>query len=331
LRPISLSFDEEKRSMKPQDGGLLLLLGAIWGGSFLFIRVAAPALGPFLLVESRVALAALGMLPIFLLTRARLHIRAQWRSYLLLGLLNAALPFLLISAAELRLTASLAAILNATTPLFAALVAAGWLKERLTLIKIFGLILGACGVAVIVGLSPLKLSGAIWLSAGASLLAALSYALAGTFTKLHLKGEPALNLSFVQQVAAALLVLPLAWNHVPSRWPSPGVLWAVALLAILSTAMAYPLYFRLISRVGPTNALLVTFLVPLFGVLWGVIFLHEIVGWETIGGMAIVFASLALITGFPIGPRSLAKPSLAVPDQRAQHEDTAAQAEVTGR
>jgi drug/metabolite transporter (DMT)-like permease len=163
--------------MRPRDFAGLVLLGALWGGSFLFIRVAVPALGPFLLAELRVGLAAVALF-LFALAAGRVpEIRHRWRSFLVLGFLNAAVPFSLISAAEIHLTASLAAILNSTTVMFSAIVAAAWIGDVLTARKAIGIVLGIIGVSVLVGWDPLPLSGGVLLAVAAMLVASLSYAL----------------------------------------------------------------------------------------------------------------------------------------------------------
>jgi drug/metabolite transporter (DMT)-like permease len=161
--------------MRPKDLGALMLLGALWGGSFLFIRVAVPALGPFVLMELRVGLAVVA-LTLYVVVVGRLSkLRSRWREFLIIGTVNTAIPFSLIAAAEIYLTASLAAILNSTTVLFTALVAAVWMGDPLTRRKVVGVILGIVGVAVLVGWDPIELSGVILLSVGAMLAASLSY------------------------------------------------------------------------------------------------------------------------------------------------------------
>lgn len=174
--------------MTPKNWVALLLLSALWGASFLFIRVAVPALGPVVLIELRVLIAGLALLGLGAFTRKRLPWRSHWRPFMVIGLINSALPFVLIATAELHLTASLAATLNATTPLFGACAAALWLGEALTLRKVSGLILGLLGVAALVGLGPLPLTPPVLFAAGASLLAALSYGVAAVYTKIHAGG-----------------------------------------------------------------------------------------------------------------------------------------------
>ena len=294
--------------MKPGDLGALLLLSALWGGSFLFIRVAVPVLGPLALAEARVGLADLALLLYAASRRRAPDLRARWRPLLVIGAINSALPFALIMAAELRLSASLAAILNATSPLFGALVAA-WLGEALPARKVAGLLLGTLGVAVLVDWSPLPRTGATLLAVGASLLAALCYGRAAAYTKARAPGLPPLTLAVGSQLGASLVLLPLIPLAPPRAWPPVGVALCVLALALLSTAVAYLLYFRLIVNVGPTKALTVTFRTPLFGVTWGALFLREPVGPGTLLGGAIVLAGTALVTGLLPRPARTPVPS----------------------
>ncbi len=283
-----------------RDLGALVLLGALWGGSFLYIRVAVPALGPALLMELRVLLAA-AALSLYAVAVGRLPaLRSRRKEFLILGGLNAAIPFTLIAAAEITLTASLASILNSTTPLFAAVVAAAWIGEALTTRKVIGLIMGIMGVAVLVGWTPIALNGVVLLSVGAMLAASLSYALGGVYAKRTFVGIPSLALAIGQQMGAAMLLLPLAAASLPGEAPSPTVALSVLALALLCTAVAYLLYFYLIANTGPTRTLTVTFLIPVFGLFFGVLFLGEPVGVGTLVGLGIILYSVALVIG--IGP-----------------------------
>lgn len=283
--------------MGARDVGMLLLLGALWGASFLFIEIAVPALGPVLLVDLRVLLAATALALCTVIVGHLPALWARWKEFLILGGLNAAAPFTLIAASQLNLTASLAAILNSTTPLFAAVVAAAWIGEALTVSKAVGLLLGVVGVVVLVGLDPVPLSGIVLLSVGASLLAALCYALGGVYAKRAFLGVSPLSMGIGQQAGAAAILLPPAIAAVPGEAPSLAVVLSVLGLALLSTAVAYLLYFRLITSVGPTKTLTVTFLVPVFGVLFGVLLLEEPVGIGTFVGMGTILSSVALVTG----------------------------------
>jgi len=277
------------------------LLGALWGGSFLFIRIAVPALGPFFLVELRVGLAA-AVLFLYALAAGRVpKIRSRWRSFLVLGFLNAALPFTLISAAEIHLTASLAAILNSTTVMFTAIVATVWMGDALTVKKAVGIVLGIVGVTVLVGWDPLPLNGVVLLAVAAMLIASLSYALGATYAKWSFSGIPPLGMAFGQLGGAVSLLLPLAVVSLPEEVPSAVVTLSMLGLALLSTAVAYLIYFRLIENVGPTSTVTVTLLVPVFGLLFGVLLLDEPFGLGTLAGLGIILTSVVLITGIERG------------------------------
>jgi drug/metabolite transporter (DMT)-like permease len=283
--------------MGARDLAALILLGALWGASFIFIRVAVPVLGPFVLMDLRVLLAAAALVLGAVIVGRLPKLRAYWRRFLVLGFLNAAVPFTLIAASEINLTASLAAILNSTTPLFTAVVAAVWIGEALTPRRIGGLLLGIVGVALVVGWTPVALSPVVLLSVGASLAAALSYGFGGVYAKRAFSGLPPLSMAIGQQAGAGLLLLPPAAVSLPGEAPSFAVVLSVLALALLSTALAYLLYFRLITSVGPTSTLTVTFLVPVFGLLFGALFLNEPVGAGMLVGLGVILSSVALVTG----------------------------------
>ena len=290
--------------MGARDLVALILLAALWGASYVFIRVAVPTLGPFVLMGARVALAA-GALALYaaLLARAMPKFRSRWKEFLFVGATNSAIPFALIAAAELELTASLAAILNSTTALFVAVVAAAWIGEKLTAKKVFGLLLGFVGVVVLVGWDPVPLTGAVFLAVAAMLCASLSYAVGGVYVKRTFAGVSPLAMTIGQQAGAALFLLPLAAVSLPGEAPPlPAALCALA-LALLCTAVAYLLYFRLIENVGPTKTLAVTFLIPVFGLLFGVLLLGEPVGIGTLVGFAIISYGVALVTEVRLGRR----------------------------
>ena len=287
--------------MNARELGALILLGALWGASFLFIRVAVPVLGPFVLMELRVGLAAVA-LALYAAALARTpELRARWKQFITIGTLNAAVPFSLIATAEIHLTASLAAILNSTTALFAPLVAAAWIGESLVPRQVVGVVSGILGVAVLVGWDPISLNGAVLLSVGAVLAASFSYALGGVYAKRTFAGVPSITLAIGQQAAAAALLLPLAVATLPGELPSEAVALSVLGLALLCTAAAYLLYFYLIRSVGPTKTLTVTFLIPVFGLLFGVLLLGEPVGIGTLIGLGVILTSVALVTGVGFG------------------------------
>lgn len=298
--------------MKAADLARLVFLAALWGGSFIFIRIAAPVLGPIVLVTLRVLLAGSALLVYALVTRSELELRTRWHQYLILGAINSAVPFVLISTAELHLPASLAAILNATSPLFGAVIAAIWIKDSLTRRKIAGLALGLIGVGVLVGWSPTEFTPVVAIAAGASLLGAAFYGLASVYTKAKVVGARPIGMATGSQFAAGLLLLPFVPLSAPHGRPTVTVVLCVLALALLCTALAYLLYFRLIVDVGPAKALTVTFLVPIFGTLWGALFLGEHITLSTVLGCGVVLAGTALVTGVRL--RTGRRKAIASPD-----------------
>jgi drug/metabolite transporter (DMT)-like permease len=281
---------------------MLLALAALWGASFLFMRVAVPALGPIVLADARVAIAGVALLGYAVAIGARPALRARWRDYLLLGAVNAALPFSLLSAAELEIDASLAAVLNAMAPLCGALVGAVWLGQRVTTAAKAGLVLGVAGVALVVGLSPFTIDVAFMAAVLACLAAAFAYGVGANLVRVRFAGEPPLAMAIGQQVAAAVVLLPLV-PIVPVRSAPDAVDVACVLtLALASTSVAYLLYFRLLAELGATGGMTVIFVVPVFGVLWGALFLGETIHLATIAGGAVILASVWLITRTPAPP-----------------------------
>lgn len=283
--------------MRPKELGALVLLGALWGASFLFIRVAVSEFGPFALVEVRVALAALALTALVLARGRSLKVRSWWRQFLLLGFISVAVPFTLISAAEVYLTASLAAILNSTTVFFTAIIAALWLGDPLTARKFLGIVLGISGVGILVGWDPLPLTGMVVLSVFAVLGASVAYGIGGVYAKKTFSGLPPASMAVGQLSAAALIMLPLTAARPPVESPSTLAVICVLALALLSTAVAYLLFFYLLENAGPTSTSTVTLIVPVFGLLFGVVLLDEPVGVGTLVGLVIVLLSVALVTG----------------------------------
>ena len=276
---------------------MLFALAAVWGASFLFIRIAVDPLGVVAVADGRLLIAA-GTLAVILIPAGKLaRPRAPWRKYFILGAVNAAAPFTLIALAETRLDASLAAIINAATPLFSALVGVAVGDERISVRRGIGLVLGMAGVGLVVGLAHQTINLGFLLAALCSVLAALCYAIGTTYAKHALAGEPPNTMAFGQQIAAGTLMLPALFLSPPPHPGDGGALAALAALAVASTALAYLFYFRLVAEVGPTNTLAVTFLVPVFGVLWAALFLGEHLTAGTLAGGALILVSVSLVTG----------------------------------
>jgi drug/metabolite transporter (DMT)-like permease len=283
--------------VKLGDLAALMLLGVLWGASCIFIMVAVPEVGPLTLMGLRVGLAASALILYAVLARRQLGLRGRWRQFLFLGAVNSALPFTLIAFAEIQLTASLASILNSTTVLFSAVVSAIWLGTPITVQKVIGVVTGLIGVAALVGWDPIPLNLPVLVSVGAMLLASLSYALGANYVKRNFSGVPPLGMAIGQQTAATGILIVPATVAAPVSSPSDVVIVCVLGLAVFSTAAAYLLYFRLIENVGPTSTVTVTFLVPVFGMLFGVVLLGEPFGWGTLAGLGIILLSVALVTG----------------------------------
>lgn len=283
--------------MKAADLAELIVLAALWGASFLFMRVAAPAFGPVALIFVRVAVASACLLPILLWRGEARGLIDNWRPLLLVGLLNSALPFCLFAWATLSLSAGFTSVLNATAPLWGALVAYLWLKTALPLGRVVGLVIGFLGVLVLVwGKVSFKPGGDGW-AIGAALLATLSYGIAANYSKQKLAQVSPLLVAGGSQIAACLLLLPLAIWLWPAQ-PVAAVAWqASVVLGIACTALAYLLFFRLIAHVGPSKAIAVTFLIPLFAILWGGLFLGEVLSTPMLLGGIIILAGTSLALG----------------------------------
>ena len=281
-----------------------LLLAALWGASFLFMRLGVAELGAIPTAGVRVGLAALFLLPVFLVKGVWADFRRRARPILFVGLLNSGLPFVLFAFAVMHITTGLTSILNATVPLTGALVAWVWLQDRPGGSRMLGLAIGFVGVTLLVigksGFSPMPGTSSpliTLLAMAACLLATLCYGIAASFTKRHLTGAHPLATAAGSQMGATLgLALPTFW-----LWPDHGVsatAWsAMAAVALLCTALAYILFFRIIEKAGPSKALTVTFLVPVFALMYGALFLSEtITPWMVVCGL-VIMAGTALSTG----------------------------------
>lgn len=300
--------------MKPIHFAALLLLGSIWGASFLFISVAVEDFGPLTLMFLRVFGAGMVLVLMAILTRKNQParqlpaVREKWRVYLVIGLFNSALPFSLIAFSELRLTSSMAAILNSTTPLFTALLAALWGSEAITGRKIGGVVMGMIGVAVLMGGSPLEVNAELILALFASLFAAFCYGVGTVYASKQIAGLPAIYAAIVQLLSASILLAIPAVLTLPTEMPSSKAIFALLALILLSTSFAYLLYFFLLRNVGPTRTASVTFLVPVFGSIWGILFLKDPFNIGMLVGMAIILMSVGLVMGARRSQPAMAPP-----------------------
>ncbi len=283
--------------MRPADIGRLLMLAAIWGASYLFMRIAVPHVGAEWMVEGRTLAGGVVMAAFLAATRTSPAIATHWRGYLVLGVVAVALPFWLIGTAVKTIDASTAAILNATSPIFSAIAAAIWIRERLTVEKVAGIGLSIAGIAILVGWTPKPMTGAELFACSLSLAACACYGFSSVYTKIRLSKAPPAALSTASCVVAAATMAPLTpWTGLTT--PVPASAWlAIAALGIVCTGFAFILYYRLIADLGPVRATTVTLLIPVFGIVWGVLFLDEPLTSGRVAGAATVLLGCALALG----------------------------------
>jgi drug/metabolite transporter (DMT)-like permease len=273
-----------------------VLLGAIWGASFLFTRLAATEFGALPTAGMRVTVAAVFLLPL-LIARGHWPALAQhWKKIFVLGMLNSGIPFALYAYALLSITTGLSSLINATVPLFGALVAWLWLKDRPHGMKVMGLMIGFLGVSMLAwGKASFKpdASGAVtgW-AVLACLGACLCYGISASFTKRYLGGVPSMAIATGSQLGASIgLAVPMVWLW-PSHSPSLTAWVGIAVVGVLCTGIAYVLFFRLIDKVGVTGTLTVTFLIPVFAILYGAMFLGEsVTAWMLLCGAITLFGT----------------------------------------
>ena len=292
-----------------KDWGAFLLLVSIWGSSFLWIKIAVADVSPATLAAFRLLFGLFGLLIVVRLTRQRFTtLRSHWPAYLFMGFFNTAFPFILINWAETRIDSALAAILNATTPLFAFIIAHFWqADEKMTPTRTAGLITGFVGVVVLVSreFGPAGVQGNLW-GQIAMLVASMSYALTANFSRRHLRGHPPL----VQATMVVLFADAMTWavaltTDRPFGPPSSALTWfALAWLGLLGSCVAYLLYFYLLNTVGAGRSSLVTYIFPVIGLLLGVIFLNEVADWRLIVGSALVVGGIAAVNR-PVGGRAV--------------------------
>lgn len=289
--------------MKKIDLASLTALAALWGASYLFMRMGAADFGAATMAGARAAIGAALLVPLLAASRdggARALLR-HWKPVLLVGVTNSALPFVLFALAALGINASLSAIFNAATPLYAAVIGRVWLGEAIGRMRAAGLALGFCGVLWLVADGASFKPGASAVATGWAVLACVAatmlYAFSAHFSKRYLAAVPPLAVAAGSQLAAALVLAPAALALHPHASPSARAWGALLCLGVGCTALAYVLFFRLIARVGAAKTMAVPFLVPAFGVLWGVLFLGETFTPAMAAGSALIVLGTALATG----------------------------------
>jgi drug/metabolite transporter (DMT)-like permease len=276
--------------MNAADAARLVTLAAIWGASFLFIRIAAPAIGVVATADVRMLIAGGALAGYYALTGFDAQWRRWWHYYLLIGALNCVAPFLLFGYAALELSVGLMAVLNATSPMWGALLSALVLHERLSPTRIAGLLLGIIGVALLSGAEGSER----WLAILASLAAAFCYGLTGIVLRRWGRDTSARGMAAGTLLMGGVLLAPVL-AATPPAWPGTDVVLAMLGLALVCSSFGYILYFRLIADIGPTGALTVTYLIPIFGVLWGTLFLGEALSAWMIAGALVVIAGTVLV------------------------------------
>lgn len=288
--------------MRAADYLRLLGLAAIWGASFLFVRLLVPQIGTLPTAFGRVFLACLGLAVIVLALRIKWDFRGLLGRVLLLGVISAGIPFAMYALAAQHLPAGYLAIFNATTPLMGVLIGALFFGEALTASKGAGVLLGLAGVAVLSRTGPVAFDTNLAWGAGACLVATTCYGLSGFLTRLWVTQRGGLDsrlLAFASQVGASLALLPLLLWELPGQshahWSDPATWLALAGLGVVCTAFAFILYFRLIADIGPVKSMTVTFLIPLFGVFWGVLLLDEQLSWAYLYGGVLIALALWLV------------------------------------
>ena len=283
--------------MRGRDLVDLFALGFLWGASFLFMRIAGPEFGALALVEVRVAIAALVLLPLLLARGLGGELTSNWAVLGVLGIHNTALPFLLLTWATLFLSAGTSGILNATAPIFAAIIAWAWLGERLTISRTAGLLVGTVGVWLLVRDKVGASMGDTTLAVIAALGGSFLYGIGGNFTRRYASHVKPLAIATGSQIGAALVLLPIAVVTWPDT-PISMTAWAAAItMGLFSTALAYILYFRLIANIGPTGAITVTYLIPVSAMLLGALVINEPITGAMVFGGAVILLGTALATG----------------------------------
>lgn len=288
--------------MNPVDILRLLSLAAIWGASFLFMRIVAPEIGTIPTAFFRVSIAAAGLLVILVLMRTSWDFRGKFKTVLLLGVINSGIPATMYSVAAQVLPAGYSAIFNATTPLMGVLIGGLFFHERLSLSKLAGVALGLFGVAILTRAGPVAFDAQLLMGALACLLATTCYGFAGFLARRWLDQQGGLDsrLSALgSMLGASLLLLPLfaysAISQPPASWGGWNVWLSLLGLGLGCTAFAYILYFRLLSAIGPVKSMTVTFMIPPFGVLWGALFLGEPLSLAHLYGGVLITGALWLV------------------------------------
>lgn len=275
----------------------LLLLASIWGASFIFMRIGSPEFGPVLFMALRTLTASLFLIPLVFFTKKQAEFNGYKTKIFIVGIFNTAIPFVLFGYATLTLSGGSTSVLNATTPMFTAIVAYLWFKDKMSLTASFGLLIGFVGVYLLMLDKTALGQQNVLLPTLAALLASLCYGISANYTKRYLCGISSTVLASGSQLSATLILLPISFFFIPAQVPSSSAFMSVLLLGVLCTGIAYIIFFHLISNLGPARAVSVTYLIPAFGLFWGSLFLDEIITSSMLIGCGFILTGVALATG----------------------------------
>ena len=268
---------------------LLIFLGAVWGSAFMFIKISADDFGPILLVNLRLLLAGALFLPFLLQKKYLAYFKSHFSGILILGIFSNAFPFTMFSYASLGATSNMLGILNGTTAFMTMVVAYFWLKESITPKQIFGIILGFLGILVLV--NPANGSATLGAS-GFALVGALSYSFSGVYIQKYQLNANKFVLIGWAMLFGGLFLTPLSFFNLPDQMPDNNAIAALLWLGIVSTGIAYLGYIRLIEQIGAVRTSTVTYLLPVFSIIWGSIFLQEKITWIIFGGFIFVMIGM---------------------------------------
>ena len=281
-----------------EDYLMLILLSAIWGASFLFLRISSPVFGPFFLIEMRVISALLVLLPVCIVLGKSHEILSNWRPIFLLSLCNMTIPFCLLAYATLSIGAGFASIINSTVPFFTAIIAFAFWRQRLSLLAIVGMFIGFSGVVLlmVVYSGPLSLNASL-LPIAAGIAGSIFYGLAINLMAQYLPAVSGVAITTGSLMFSSLTLLPLALWKMPEVMPTGSIWLSVLALGIICTGFAFVLFYRLISRIGSNLAVTNTFMIPLFSLFWANLFLAEEVTFSMLFACTLVLTGVGLTTG----------------------------------
>ncbi len=275
---------------------LLLLISAIWGGSFIFMKELSPVFGPILTSSFRLLSASIFLFIVYFFQGYQINWKKNYKMFLILGIGNSAVPFTLYAYAALYISPSISVILNSTAPMFGAMFVYLIVKESLSYKQISGLVLGTLGVGVVSSVTFLEGSNEVYLSVIACVVAALLYGLSGVITKKYASHIEAKELTLGSIFIAGLLLLPFMVFSPISGTVTLGLIITLIIFGVLCTAVAYLVYYKLIKEIGTVKALSVTYLMPVFGIFWSYIFYSEIIGISILLGLILIFLGIYLVS-----------------------------------